>query len=69
MTPHLVQVNEPMSVRSIPTYSTTSLSTNVDDGVVIIVPTLPENRVASSNYLRPGTTFNGDFDKSTGKLL
>ncbi|XP_044021074.1 potassium voltage-gated channel subfamily KQT member 1-like isoform X3 [Aphidius gifuensis] len=65
MVSHLVQVNEPTTtMKSIPSYSSTSLS-NIDDGVVIIVPTLPENKIAPSTYLRPGSTYNGDFDKST----
>lgn len=69
MVSHLVQVNEPTTtMKSIPSYSSTSLS-NVDDGVVIIVPTLPENKIAPSIYPRPGSTYNCDFDKSTGNYI
>ncbi|KAK0075989.1 hypothetical protein PV326_011141, partial [Microctonus aethiopoides] len=74
---HLVHLDEASSRPIIPTTTqyttTTSLSQSRDDGVVIIVPTLPDITIHPTSSTHQSSTLNGNFvtiernpDRSTG---
>ncbi|XP_074111981.1 potassium voltage-gated channel subfamily KQT member 1-like isoform X1 [Cotesia typhae] len=60
ITPNLVHLDEASTARSSSVYSTTSLPPSREDGVIIIVPTLPD-RTESLSSTHQKSSLNGDF--------
>ena len=65
ISPQMVNLDEATGTSATTKY-TTSTSRPRDDGVVIIVPNLPDVMLEGSSSFR-GTKFNGGFGKSTGE--
>ncbi|KAH0553040.1 hypothetical protein KQX54_000286, partial [Cotesia glomerata] len=60
ITSNLVHLDEASTERSSSVYSTTSLPPSREDGVIIIVPTLPD-RTESLSSTHQKSSLNGDF--------